>query len=225
MLARMHASNTASLVDQRLSGRGMEDYQNAVARIRTKLGEGGKQVGSGADPALVLLSQIIEMLRSARLTINFKPSKWFRNDVKFEKYGGMFEIGYDHRSNYVLERDQAESNMFSYGDRKRLSEHAYRKTREELLRRRDELEPRLARHGIRIREDVLLDRSRTLTRQMARLKRQRAGAMGRTALDLSHVLDELERAVGRIQRRLRRPPDETAATIDPPPGIGPSGVG
>lgn len=116
VLARMHASNTASLVDQRLSGRGMEDYQNAVARIRTKLGDGGKQVGSGADPALVLLSQIIEMLRGARLTINFKPSKWFRNEVKFEKYGGMFEIGYDHRSNYVLERDQAESNMFSYGD-------------------------------------------------------------------------------------------------------------
>lgn len=100
-------------------------------------------------------------------------------------------------------RDDADmffTNMFSYGDRKRLSEHAYRKTREELLRRHDELAPRLARHGIRMRLDVLNDRGRTLSRQMARLKRQRAGVMGRAALDLSQTLDELERSMARIQR-------------------------
>ena len=149
------------------------------------------------------------------LAQTFRAIIYSRMRVGIAKY----DIEYKDADVILFEpnRDDADmffTNMFSYGDRKRLSEHAYRKTREELLRRRDELEPRLARHGIRIREDVLLDRSRTLTRQMARLKRQRAGAMGRTALDLSHVLDELERAVGRIQRRLRRPPDETAATID-----------
>lgn len=117
VLARMHASNTASLVDQQLAGRAIEDYQKAVARIRLKLGDAGKQKGAGSDPALVLLSQIIDMLRNARLTINFKPAKWFRNEVKFEKYGGMFEVGYNHRDNYAIDRDNAEMNMFNYGGR------------------------------------------------------------------------------------------------------------
>jgi NTE family protein len=42
-------------------------------------------------------------------------------------------------------RDDADmffTNIFSYADRKRLSEQAYRKTREELLRRHDELAPK-----------------------------------------------------------------------------------
>jgi NTE family protein len=48
------------------------------------------------------------------------------------------------------------TNMFSYASRRRLCEHAYQKTRIELYRRRHELGPILARHGIRIR----LERSR-----------------------------------------------------------------
>lgn len=91
------------------------------------------------------------------------------------------------------------TNIFSYSGRKRLSEHAYHKTREELLRRYDELTPKLARHGIRIRCDVLRDEQRTLARQMAQLKRERASAMGRTALALSDTLDELAGALARLK--------------------------
>lgn len=91
------------------------------------------------------------------------------------------------------------TNMFSYSGRKRLSEHAYRKTREELLRRHDELAPKLARHGIGIRREVLLDPQRTLARHMALLKRKRARGMGRSALQLSDTLDELTRALNRLQ--------------------------
>jgi hypothetical protein len=58
------------------------------------------------------------------------------------------------------------TNIFSYADRKRLSEQAYRKTREELLRRHDELAPKLARHGVSINLDVLTDPHRSLARRM-----------------------------------------------------------
>ncbi len=106
-------------------------------------------------------------------------------------------------------RDDADmffSNMFSYADRKRLSEQAYRKTREELRRRHDELAPMLARHGVSINRAVLADPQPSLARRMARLKRRRAGAMGLTALRLSDTLDDLARTL----RRLRPPPRRAA---------------
>lgn len=101
-------------------------------------------------------------------------------------------------------RDDADmffSNMFSYADRKRLSEQAYRNTREELLRRHDELAPKLARHGVAINRAVLADPHRSLARRMARLKRRRAGLAGLTALRLSDTLDDLARALRRLQYR------------------------
>ncbi|HZV54032.1 MAG TPA: patatin-like phospholipase family protein [Rhodocyclaceae bacterium] len=93
------------------------------------------------------------------------------------------------------------ANIFSYSGRKRLSEHAYRKTREELLHRYDELAPKLARHGVSIRRDVLLDPHRTLARRMAQLKRDRVRGMGRTALSLSDTLDDLAQALKRLGAR------------------------
>ena len=101
-------------------------------------------------------------------------------------------------------RDDADmffTNIFSYADRKRLSEQAYRKTREELRRRHDELAPKLARHGVTINLDVLADPHRSLARRMGQLQRQRARNMGLTALGLSDTLDELARAVRRMQSR------------------------
>jgi predicted acylesterase/phospholipase RssA len=50
------------------------------------------------------------------------------------------------------------TNMFSYASRRRLCEHAYQKTRTELYRRRHELAPILARHGMRIRLDLLKEK-------------------------------------------------------------------
>ena len=40
------------------------------------------------------------------------------------------------------------TNLFSYSSRRRLCEHAYQKTREELWKRRHELAPKLEQHGI-----------------------------------------------------------------------------
>lgn len=106
----------------------------------------------------------------------------------------LFEPGRD-------DADMFFTNIFSYGDRKRLSEQAYRKTREELLRRHDELAPRLARHGVTLNRGVLTDPHRSLARLMGQLKRHRARNMGLTALRLSDTLDDLARAVRRLQRK------------------------
>jgi predicted acylesterase/phospholipase RssA len=54
------------------------------------------------------------------------------------------------------------TNIFSYASRRRLCEHAYQRTRANLLERSDLLEPLLARHGVSLRMSVLRDSHRTL---------------------------------------------------------------
>ncbi|MCF8198436.1 MAG: patatin-like phospholipase family protein [Sulfuritalea sp.] len=115
-----------------------------------------------------------------------------------------YDIEYKNADVILFEphRDDADmffNNMFSYADRKRLSEQAYRKTRENLLERYDELAPKLARHGVSINRAVLTDPHRSLARRMALLKRRRASTMGVTALTLSDTLDDLERALKRMR--------------------------
>lgn len=55
------------------------------------------------------------------------------------------------------------SNVFSYANRRKVCEHAYQSTREDLWRRRKALTPVLERHGIGLNTKVLRDRSRTFT--------------------------------------------------------------
>ena len=56
------------------------------------------------------------------------------------------------------DREMFFTNVFSYADRRRLCEHAYQQTRED-LRRAAALEPILARHGLSLDETVLRDRA------------------------------------------------------------------
>ncbi|OHC70134.1 MAG: patatin [Rhodocyclales bacterium RIFCSPLOWO2_02_FULL_63_24] len=134
----------------------------------------------------------------------------FRSIIHSRMETGLakYDIEYTDADVILFEphRDDADmffTNMFSYGDRKRLSEQAYRKTREELLRRYDELAPKLARHGVAINRAVLVEPHRSLARRMAQLKRRRVGALGRTALVLSDTLDDLGRVLKRLQHRQR----------------------
>ncbi len=89
------------------------------------------------------------------------------------------------------DRDMFFTNVFSYASRRRLSEHAYRNTRAELLARYEELTPILARHGLAIDRDVLLDGERSLGRRNI-VRRSRAKALGRAVLDLDQTLERLE---------------------------------
>ncbi len=93
------------------------------------------------------------------------------------------------------------TNIFSYSDRRRLCEHAYQKTREELRRRADELEPVLARHGLSLDRDVLADASRRLSRPRARKRRCPAPALDHAATELARTLDVLEHALAGARPR------------------------
>jgi NTE family protein len=54
------------------------------------------------------------------------------------------------------------TNIFSFAQRKEVCEYAYASTRRDLLRRYDELAPVFARHGLRLRREVLEDPTRDL---------------------------------------------------------------
>jgi NTE family protein len=88
-------------------------------------------------------------------------------------------------------RDDTEmffANVFNYSERKRLSEHAYQRTRAQLRRRYAELQPIFARYGVTIDRAALADKSRTLVQPNATIKRRRVSAAGK----LDRALDQLE---------------------------------
>ena len=87
-------------------------------------------------------------------------------------------------------RDDADmffTNVFSYSSRRRLCEHAYQRTRTDLYRRRHELVPVFARHGIRLNVALLKDHRRSL------LPHKRKPDLATTAGALDSALGELER--------------------------------
>ena len=83
------------------------------------------------------------------------------------------------------------ANTFSYSQRRALAEHAYQQTRRLLRSRRDALNRRLGRHGVRIDDAVLGDPRRRLVAPAASTRPVPALAR------LDHVLDDLERALAR----------------------------
>ncbi len=97
-------------------------------------------------------------------------------------------------------RDDAEmffANVFSYADRRRLSEHAYQRTREALVRRHDELAPILARHGVTIDRAVSADPRLTLVRDTHRQRIGAAQQLDRTLSRLETLLVTAERPAAR----------------------------
>jgi hypothetical protein len=86
------------------------------------------------------------------------------------------------------------SNPFSYANRRRLCEHAYQKTRQDLLVRYDELAPKFARHGVTIKRDVAADPQLTLVRPAALEYEAWIGSQVAAATHrLGSTLDNLER--------------------------------
>jgi len=83
------------------------------------------------------------------------------------------------------------TNVFSYESRQHLTEHAYRATRADLLARRRELAPILARAGLKLRGDVLADTSRTLISGLDSKRPRRTSVTAR----LRHTLDDLDVAL------------------------------
>lgn len=125
----------------------------------------------------------------------------FRSIIHSRLGAGMerYKTVYPHTDIVLFEPNRGDAdmfftNLFSYSSRRRLCEHAYQRTREELWKRRHELAPLLARHGIAIRSDVLRDESLTLVKSLKRTR----GVWRETATTaatrlLAHTLDDLDR--------------------------------
>lgn len=156
------------------------------ARLASQAGR-PTQVGRLVEGGLpTVLSQTFRALIHSRLQVGMR------------KYDSEFE----HTDVVLFEpnRDDAKmffTNVFSFSGRDWVCEHAYQTTRRDLLARRAELEPILARHGIRMRLDVLEDPDR---RYYTGLRNQRgliapAKYRGQLARDLHSALDQLQEIV------------------------------
>ncbi|TAG45374.1 MAG: patatin family protein [Betaproteobacteria bacterium] len=84
------------------------------------------------------------------------------------------------------------SNVFSYANRRRMAEHAYQHTRQQLLEKIDTLTPLFAQYGVRLNERMLRDKKRKL---LPTAKRAARGQVGVAATQLTHALDDLEVAL------------------------------
>ncbi len=131
-----------------------------------------------------VLSQTFRTLIHSRLTVGMK-----RYDQIFK--GADVVLLEPSRDDYQV----FFSNVFSFSARRSVCAHAYDATRWELLRRFDELAPVFARHGLRLRREVLEDSCRDLWRGV--------GVDGEGRRCTGHeTLERLARALDRLQDAL-----------------------
>jgi len=126
-------------------------------------------------------------------------SQTFRAMIQSRMLVGMrtYKNSYPTTDVLLFEPDRGDDelffkNVFRYADRKRLAEHAYQRTRRDLYRQADALEPLIARHGMRLRRDLLADRSRTFSAAV----HERARRMKPVTGPLHRALDRLESRLG-----------------------------
>jgi hypothetical protein len=123
----------------------------------------------------VVLSQTFRAIIHSRLTVGLSKYR--------TQYRGADVVLFQPES------DDSEiffTNLFAYATRRRVCEHAYQRTRRDLVHRAPELEPVLARHGIRYRWDVLEGPDRQSSRGGTWRLQEEAG-------DLRACLEELRR--------------------------------
>ena len=126
----------------------------------------------------------------------------FRAIVHSRMQAGMdrYERQYPDADIVLFEPEREDADMFfasifSYAHRKKLCEAAYRSTRRSLLARRTALEPLFRKYGMRLHVAKLRDGTRAIDAALNDPRPLMAGNPGvrRTARDLSHTLDHLER--------------------------------
>lgn len=159
------------------------------ARLSKKAVGAPQQVGRLVEGGLpVVLSQTFRALIHSRLQVGMQKydSEYPNSDVV------MFEPNSDDAKMFF-------TNVFSFSGRHWVCEHAYQTTRQDLLARREELEPILARHGIRMRLDLLQDRSR---RYYTGLRDPQPRALIARRASGSRPVRELHAALDRLQEIL-----------------------
>ncbi|MGZ5079603.1 MAG: patatin-like phospholipase family protein [Usitatibacter sp.] len=138
-------------------------------------------------------SNLIEGGLPMVLSQTFRAVIHSRMTVGISKYKSQYR-----GSDVVLfqpEKDDSEiffTNLFSYSTRRRVCQHAYERTRRDLVQRAAELEPLLRRHGVRYRWDALRDRHRKLEIDLRRHRLAGKGRLPRAAGELQDTLRDLK---------------------------------
>jgi len=152
------------------------------------LGQAEDRIPNLVDGGLpVVLSQTFRSLIHSRLELGMKGYESSHPDTDIL----LFEP--DHRDGALFL-----ANTFGYGQRRRLAEHAYQRTRADLRSRRGTLGAALARHGLALDDAVLDDEHRHLLRP----RNHRPGTRAAQALRrLDEVLDDLQRSLAALEPR------------------------
>ena len=150
------------------------------ARRHRVLGGAEEPIPRLVDGGLpVVLSQTFRTLIHSRLELGMKGYETSHPGTDIL----LFEP--DHRDPALFL-----ANTFGYGQRRRLAEHAYQRTRADLRSRRGVLRTTLAAHGLAL-DDAVLDQER---RTLLKHRRPRRGTHAARALRrLDEVLDDLQR--------------------------------
>ena len=132
----------------------------------------------------------------AVLMQTFRSLIYSRMKVGMATYGARFPAA----DTILLEPDRHDErlffvNVFRYADRQRLADHAYQRTRRDLLAQADVLAPLLERRGLRLNVKVLRRR-----RSFADAARERTRRARQAARRLDHALQRLERVLARPRR-------------------------
>ena len=137
-------------------------------------------------------------------------SQTFRSIIHSRMRIGMakYDSAYQDAKVVLFEPDKHDSRMFfasvfSYKNRENVCQHAYQTTRRDLYMRREELEPVLTAHGIRIRDGILDDPHRHFTQGMRRhtAKNPIGRYQNKATNKLSESLDKLEGWLGNQAKR------------------------
>lgn len=143
--------------------------------------------------------------RIARAGLPVVLSQTFRSLIHSRMETGMSAYDYQFtKKDVVLFEPKREDslmflkNVFSYSSRRMVCEHAYQATRRDLLRRRKELKPILARHGLRLNTEVLKDTGRSFRTGLAvPVDVQKRGRYkNRITNNLSATLDRIDDFLG-----------------------------
>ncbi len=124
----------------------------------------------------------------------FRALVYSRMKVGMATYAARFPAA----DTLLLEPDRHDerlffANVFRYAGRLSLAEHAYQRTRGDLLAQADVMAPLLARRGLRLNVTVLRDRNRSLP------------AASKSAHRVRQTARRLDLALERIERMLRTP--------------------
>jgi predicted acylesterase/phospholipase RssA len=139
--------------------------------------EGMDRLAEGGLP--VVLSQTFRTLLQSRMQVGLGKYA--------QQYPAIDQMVFEPNDN---DGEMFFTNIFSYSSRHRVCEHAFRSTLADLGARRDQLAPVFARHGLRLREDVLDDPRRSVMDGVGKPRRQTE-----TTARLSRALDEVDELV------------------------------